>query len=70
MAGLLDRIMRMLSPEAAEAGAEDDIIAMAPEAIRERLKRRIAEERERRKNKTPTIMSERKRAIREAEEAR
>lgn len=45
MPSLVDRIQRLLSPEAAQRGAEDDVIARAPEGVR----RRLAEEIQRRR---------------------
>lgn len=46
MPTLLDLIRRLVSPEAAEKGAEDDIIARSPENVRERLRWEIQRRRE------------------------
>lgn len=55
MPGLLDRIRRLISPEQAERGAEDDVIERAPEGVRGRLReviqrRRQAHEAEKRRH--------------------
>lgn len=53
MPGILDRLKRLFSTDAAERGAEDDIIERAPEGVRARLqdsiqRQRIAREEEER----------------------
>ncbi len=46
---LLETIRRLLSPEASERGAEDDVIARAPEGIRDRLRSEVQRIREARR---------------------
>lgn len=46
MANLIEKIRRLISPDASERGAEDDIIARAPENVRERLRREMQRLRE------------------------
>lgn len=41
MPTLLERVERLLSPRAAERGAEDDVIERAPEGVRSRLREEV-----------------------------
>lgn len=46
MPGLMERIRRLVSPSAAERGAEDDVIDRAPEGVRSRLREVVQRRRE------------------------
>ncbi len=71
MPGLIERIRRLVSPERAERGAEDDVIARAPEGTRRRLQALVQRRRQVEEERTfGNIRRERSRALREAEEGR
>lgn len=46
MPSIVERIKRLISPEAAEKGAEDDVIERAPESVKSRLKNLVQRRRQ------------------------